>query len=828
MGTIKDYLQGRKQSMLQADEECTQLLEKTQFCIKEYKAFFRDINTYIDPYDIPFWLNQWNDLFKYIDNSKFTNLKIAHNYNMLQNNLKTITSILQSKEDDCNSWNQTYTKSKIQYAHSLICPTEGRDLDDQQLSCIVMDAKNSLVVAGAGTGKTTAIIGKIKYLLKTNACEPQDILVLSFTNASASEMAERIHKETNATIQAVTFHKLGLNIISEVNQVMPKITTLNLANFIKSLLTLFSRDASFLSKLISLFLYNMDKEKSEFDFTMESEYEEFLQTNPPITLLHENVKSYAEVDIANFLFRNGIKYIYENPYQYDTATPDFGGYVPDFYLPDYDIYIEHYGIDREGKVAPYFKGKDGKDASECYNESIRWKRETHKKYGTKMIEVFYYEKIEGKLLNTLESNLKAMEVTFNPLDNKTLWENILKENDSILDGLAQLIDTIINLIKSNAYTWDIVISKNKEAAPYQRFKNHLLLEIVAPIYSAYCKTLADNHEIDFNDMINQATQYIQSNKYLHQYKYVIVDEYQDISMSRFNLIKSMRDQKFFRLFCVGDDWQSIYRFTGSDIGFILNFTKYWGPTEESRIETTYRFSRSLIEISGAFIMQNPKQIRKHLQSKNNNDRFALDIIEGYTSKNTIDFMVQKLDTLPQKSSVYFIGRNNFDIDLLKQSPSLTFNYDNAAESKVVQYSERQDLQMQFVTAHKSKGLQADYVFIINNRNNRMGFPSKMQDHPIIDLFLGFNDNYEYSEERRLFYVALTRAKQKVWLLVETANKSVFTRELESKWKPEIKAEFFTCPDCGGRLIKRTNKNGDSFLGCSNYGTKGCMYTRNIK
>jgi len=479
-------------------------------------------------------------------------------------------------------------------------------------------------------------------------------------------MAERILAETGATIQALTFHKLGKNIITKVDHVTPNITNINMGDFIKEQLNKLTKDVAYFSRIINFFVYSHDREKSDFDFASEIEYKEFLETNPPITLKHENVKSYAELDIANFLFKNDISYEYEKPYEHDTATLEFGRYLPDFYLPDYGIYIEHYGIDRNGNVAPYFKGKNGKSASECYNESIKWKLETHEKHGTKLIESFYYEKTEGNFLILLKSKLLAEGVILHPVNNETLWEVITRDNKSILDGLSQLIGTIINLIKSNAYEWEYVVRKSHEIVSYAKYKNLLLLEIIHPIYSAYCKVLIDNHEIDFNDMINQATQYIQCSKYKHPYKYVIVDEYQDMAMSRYRLLKSMRDQSFFRLFCVGDDWQSIYRFTGSNIGFLLNFIDYWGPTEQSRIETTYRFSKSLIEISGAFVMQNPKQIRKNLVSKNNDNQFALGYIEGYTLRNAVDFMLQKLDTLPLNSSVFFIGRNNFDIDSIKQ------------------------------------------------------------------------------------------------------------------------------------------------------------------
>ncbi len=130
--------------------------------------------------------------------------------------------------------------------------------------------------------------------------------------------------------------------------------------------------------------------------------------------------------------------------------------------------------------------------------------------------------------------------------------------------------------------------------------------------------------------------------------------------------------------------------------------------------------------------------------------------------------------------------------------------------------------MSFLTAHKSKGLQADYVFIINNKDSRMGFPSKIQDAPILSLLLDNDEQYPHAEERRLFYVALTRAKKKAYILTVQGHESEFARELKNEYRNELKNERFECPLCGGQLIKKSGPYG-AFLGCSNYQTKGCTY-----
>ncbi|MCC8196476.1 MAG: ATP-binding domain-containing protein [Ruminococcus sp.] len=206
--------------------------------------------------------------------------------------------------------------------------------------------------------------------------------------------------------------------------------------------------------------------------------------------------------------------------------------------------------------------------------------------------------------------------------------------------------------------------------------------------------------------------------------------------------------------------------------------------------------------------------------------FPVGEIEGYKDNYAIDFALERLNDLPKDSTVFFIGRYSFDVKLLEDNSQLTCNYNNTSGFVDVVYKPRSDLKMSFLTAHRSKGLQADYVFIINNKNDKMGFPSKIQDSPLINLLLENSDQYPYAEERRLFYVAMTRAKKKVFLVTVNGRKSEFVRELTEQYGKEIRQERFTCPLCGGQLKIRKGPYGE-FFGCSNYHSQGCTYKRKI-
>ncbi len=826
MNPFKRLQEKYKQRIAFRDQQCQDLLNMVNRAISNMDSFLNSSDFSLDVQQGEKIYSENSTLLYTIKAININKFKRAPAYLALNYNFELLKIKHTGFLNSVRKQNDNIARKRMAEAYRLLGNVEGRRLDEQQMICILKEAHNHLVIAGAGTGKTTTIVGKIKYLLKTSNCRPEKILVLSFTNASANEMKERIREETGYPIEASTFHKLGRNIISECNGVAPKITGIDLYKFIKEKLSVYMKQPEYQNLLATYLLYHGIPVKSEFDFSDENEYNEFLEANPPITLKNERVKSYGELDIANFLAQNGIQYQYEMEYPVDTRTSKYAQYYPDFFLPEYDLYIEYFGINRQGEVPSYFRSTHGKSASQEYRESMEWKRQLHREYGSVMIECFAYDKFEGELLSVLEKQLKEHGVSFEPVPAQALLDELSAGGDSLIDGFIKLAETVIKHIKSNRIDASQLRGMIQTNMNYTA-SEHTILSLIEPLLKAYNEALAVNDEIDFIDMINIATQYVSDGKYRHDYSYVIIDEYQDISKGRFALIKAMRDQKDFDLFCVGDDWQSIYRFTGSDIGFILNFGRYWGAAEISKIETTYRFSQQLVDISGRFIMQNPSQVRKNIRGNLTVNSFPLGEICGYTETNLVDFLVVRLIELPENCSVFFIGRYDFDINYIKDSPDFTCKYDNAGGKTVVVFARRKDLQIEFLTAHRSKGLQADYVFILNNMRSYMGFPSKMQDAPILRLFLDNCDNYQYAEERRLFYVALTRAKVKVILLTLAGKESEFVAEMRSAYAPEMKTEAFACPRCGGRLIKQNGIYGE-FFGCSNYRTKGCEFKRNIR
>ena len=769
-------------------EECNDLILRTEEALSYWKELLEDQDRFIDPYVEEKWMTDHEDLKVKLGRSKVLHYRKTGNYSGLISVKKEFQQFQEERKSKIEEHNKQMLKSAMPKARMLLENVEGKKLDQQQMECIIKDVHNHLVIAGAGTGKTTTVVGKVKYLLQMKKYKAEDFLVLSFTNASALEMKERIRKETGENIEVSTFHKLGLQIIKTVDNVMPNITKLGLRNFIKDQIQKNMESPSYLFMLDSYLIYNKVPSKSEFEFKTDKEYQEYLTLNPPVTFKNEQVKSYGEMDIANFLLQNGIDYVYEKSYKYDTRTVDHGQYHPDFYLPELDLYIEYFGVDRRGKVPDYFKGEDGKSATKVYQDSMKWKKEIHHQNNTKMVECYAYEKFEGNLLEKLKKKLEKEGATVTPRSGKELWEIINQRGNSGLGNLLVLFETLINLMESNGYEIEDVRSKMKVDRNFAT--NEMLLYLIEPIFNAYNQYLKEHQEIDFNDMINDAVRYIRYGRYTNPYKFVIVDEYQDISKSRFELLYALRESSNYDLFCVGDDWQSIYRFAGSDIGFILQFERYWGKSEISKIETTYRFPQQLIDLSGEFIMKNPAQIKKMIRGVQTSSEKPLEEIYGFNEMRAVRKMEESLEKLPINSSVFLLGRYSFDVDILKSSYKFKMRYNRVTGLIDVVYYPRQDLKIQFLTAHKSKGLQADYIFIINNKKYKMGFPSKIQDAPLLEILVEDADIYLYGEERRLFYVALTRAKKKVYLLTIKNQESDFVMEIrkiiQEKYSEEVR------------------------------------------
>jgi DNA helicase-4 len=814
------------------------LLEKKKYKDTKYIINLDQAKDFIDNIqklnDYITWVERDQIKSKYSSARQF--FKNKTNFYKKEETVKTFNSIFEDFDTYIIQYNQNYVNTQKEKLKLYFDNIEQKKLDDQQRTAVITDEYSNLIIAGAGSGKTLTILGKVQYLIEQKNITTDEILLLSFTKKTVDELNERLYK-LNLDVQATTFHKLGYDVIKKFHTDVPAITNENtLSSIIKEYLkTDILADEKALQSYIQYVAcymnipeendnYNslgekIDTEKG-IDFqTLKSKCEPLnIVAKSNLNSIHgEKVKSVEELMIANFLYLNGIEYEYEKPYPFGDIM-----YRPDFFITDYKLYLEHFGVDEHNRakwLSPLHEQK--------YVQEMELKRSTHKTHKTKLLETYSYYNRDNVLLEKLKNILIAENITFKPRDTKDIYTKVSEDDKNFGKEIKKLIESFINLIKSRQLNHDSLMSllseKNKSQNTYMIERQGMFLQFVLPILKKYNQTLKKRNEIDFNDMINKAADTIKNNKPNYTYKYIIIDEYQDISFSRFNLIKGVRDLSGARLICVGDDWQSIYRFAGSDVSLFSNFEKHVGNYEQLLIERTYRNSQSLIDISSKYIQKNPKQISKKPSSNKEPLEDPLNFV--YYKPDEIEEVfineIQKLVSKYDEKSILVLGRHSFDInDLIRLKPDSKIKYIERTDTLEVKGFEK--INIKYLTVHKSKGTEADNVIILNLRNHLLGFPNKMTDDPILSLLLSEEEEYRFAEERRLFYVALTRTKNEVILLVPS-EASLFTEELLTDNNYLLaningKLNITNCPYCktGKLMIRQNSVNGNQFLGCSHY------------
>ena len=651
-------------------------------------------------------------------------------------------------------------------------------LDKQQRRSIVSEEENCLVVSSAGSGKTSSIVGKVKYLTEIKKINPQNILLISYTNKAAAELTERMGI---AGLRGYTFHKLALDIIGQTTGQKPSIYENTDALFVKIYYELLN-DKKFKKSVIEYFIdyqtpeKEWEKRKNERRQQLSEQKEVRLKaTFPDMDGKTVYVRSEQEQKICFALSSLSVKFRYEEPYEHPLVDEMHSQYKPDFSIyfeqggETKRIYLEHFGVDEHGLVPIWFakdRGITYEEANQKYNDGITWKKAAHEKFSTKLLTTssadFHYSDIREKLKTLLE---KA-DVSIQEKTDAELYDMVLPPNSKHEKAFIRLVVTFVTLIKSSCKSVDEVLRQTKNAGDER--STFIIKNIFQPVYKRYIEELANINQIDFTDAILQATDICRSSHPV-KYDYIIVDEFQDISVDRYNFLKVLREgNPPPKLYCVGDDWQSIYRFSGSDMALFNQFSDYFGQTEINKIETTYRFGEPLVSLSSQFIQRNEAQIKKNIHPFNPQVKTELQFCD-YERRDYCNVIGQLVASIPLDKSVFLLGRYSFD------DYYLSFMYKSVKEGNRFFYIIG-DRKIEFLTVHKSKGLEADYVIILQCNKDTYGFPSLVSDDPVLNYVLTKSDQYPYGEERRLFYVAITRAKVKTYILYDRRFPSVFVDE----------------------------------------------------
>jgi DNA helicase IV len=712
---------------------------------------------------------------------------------------------------------ERYVRAELSRWKDFFDTIEAKPLTPEQRLAVVVDEDATLVLAGAGSGKTSVITAKAAYLIKAGIRTPEEILLLAFARDAAKEMSERIGARCGVPVEARTFHALAYDIIGLVEGKKPALADhasddMAFLALIKAILSDLVAAASDVAlTIIGWFARVFDDPREAWDFKTKHAWYSEVERLDLRTLQGERVASFEELQIANWLYCNGVSYEYEPVYERLLPGKGKRVYTPDFRLTESGVYIEHFGVRK-------LRGPDGKERlvtapfvdREAYLEGMAWKRRVHAECGTTLIETYSWERSEGHLLESLAAKL-APHVTLRVRPADEVYDRVVAMGS--IDSFVSVLGTFLRKFKSGGYQIEDCSAKAEQQKLGRRAG--AFLTMFEAVLREYQKRLGDR--IDFEDMVNRATKYVSTGRYRSPFRHILVDEFQDISAGRARLLKALKAQHpDARVFAVGDDWQSIYRFAGSDIHIMRHFGREFGGNfaGESGIHRTIdlgRTFRSVDKIAFAarrFVLRNPAQIDKAVVPAGVAERPAIRVVWARKEttearlREVLSALVATVNSDERKTSVLLLGRYRKTdpgaAALQRRFPGLAISYK---------------------TIHSSKGLEADHVILLRADSGRSGFPSETVDDPLLNLVSPEAEPFENAEERRVMYVAMTRARHTLTILASEARPSGFVKELLAdpaygvEGDTEVQDLTHSCGECGGRLLAMPSADGPIWYRC---------------
>ena len=814
---------------------------------------------------------------------------------------------MQSLDGDITAHNTTYVDRALErdkdYFDDILKQIDPNiQLDEEQRRAVITDDDYCLLVAGAGAGKTTTMAAKVKYLVEKKSIDPGEIIVISYTNKAIGELRDRINKGLGIPAKICTFHAFAYDIVKQFSEEPPEINFSSQQIIFDMLEKSIFHNKQLMRNLVLFLGYYFDLSEDVFKFTDLNQYHlykaaqdfetlrsglgeyikkvEQQRTKKTRSITGEYLRSMQEVQIANFLYLNGLDYEYERVYPFGSPSRN-KKYTPDFYISqgEHSVWLEHYALSESGYNSLFTPQQ-----RQRYFRAISDKRRLHKTNKTTLLETWSFYTDRRPLLDHLKEVLENEGFILKPRNLEEVYKKIVETGkDKYIYKLIIFMMKFIEQYKTTGYDdGGFAILRERTDNP----RTLLFLDIAEQVYHHYQSVLKQRNQIDFADMINDAHFYLQEierQNVMLPYKYIIIDEFQDIARQRFNLTKRLSQITQAKVVAVGDDWQSIYAFSGSDITLFTRFLELMGAGTELKITHTYRNSQELIDIAGGFVQRNTSQIRKQLISpKHLENPIVLEVFDDSVKPmerlaDTIEHIIGEiLSEYGEQSSILLIGRYNYDMYKLYRT-----NRFSELPGGAIRSEKYPNAKITFMTAHSSKGLGYDNVILINMFEGKFGFPCQIEDDPIIKLVTYEDNSMPFAEERRLFYVAMTRTKNRVYIAAPKTKPSRFLVELIKDFNiPHddelnmqvvdlfnlrcpvcgfpLKYEFnknyglnlwictneaelcdfmtndrthmhdiLKCPKCtdGYLIVKKNPKNGDIFYGCTNYlnEEKKCTY-----
>ena len=711
--------------------------------------------------------------------------------------------------------NEQFIQERIQ-KYDYLFQKSSFPLDNSQKRAIVTDDTHNLVVAGAGSGKTEVLITRAAYLTEREPDKvgAKKILILAYQNKAAGEVKKRLNERFGIDdVEIRTFHSLGKKILEEgcrnSEKEIPKLKfegsnfEQEFSSYVDNLFNLRKTDGDFQKKIIEYMkFYHDDKViKSKDDFEEKEEFYKYMMNLTYTTIDGTKVKSEAERAILNFFIShnlNGetIRIFYEHPAQWMAYTDVNGNSKipkPDFFFPDYDIYLEHWAVDKDGEVPDWFGGKN---ASEKYRIGMERKIEKfaqQDKYS--LVETTYYEfkerSLEKTLIEKMTKKLKAKypekDFEFTPIAYEKLIDRLNEGCKASIKGLSFNIGRFITIAK----TYNLSPKKIEQRLLNERWssKQKMFANIALDVYETYETKLRNENKIDFSDMINLAVKELKENQEIckDSFSQILIDEYQDISAQRYELIRElMKKNNGCKLFCVGDDWQSIMGFSGSNLDYFVNFHDYFDHPAKTDLSVNYRSCKSIVDTGAEIIKYNKgAQIEKDTLASNSAEnpikvyiykQKASHMYYSQVAKHCVDSIKQYLDGGYEPKDILLLSR--IGKNPLMQNKLM--EYANSLNVPISFDGAKNPNKIPFMTVHKSKGLQAKVVFLFNVVEGLYGFPCELENPDIFEPATLSRKRDRYEEERRLFYVAVTRAMNDLIIYTKKGSVSKFIYEIENK------------------------------------------------
>lgn len=718
--------------------------------------------------------------------------------------------------------NQEHTDKELVASKWLLSKVEKLPLNDEQAKAVICFDNRVQVAASAGSGKTSTMVAKAAYAIDRGFFQPKEIVMLAFNKDAAEELAQRAEqsftrlKMDNVKVRAKTFHRLGLAIIGYATKKKPRVPDwvvkekLAFKKLEELVDHLKDNSVAFRSRW-DLFRLVFGRDLPEFK-SMKAPPKAGSKSGRIIPIQGDPVKSLEECMIANWLHYNGVEYLYERPYEHDTATETHSQYHPDFFYPAIGLYHEHFAFNEHGQPPAHFEG---------YLQEAMWKRAQHRARGTQLIETTSHQIRDNTWVEHLTRELTSRGIKLDPNPDRPVPEGRQPPLSAL--KLIGLIRTFIAHVKSNCLKEQDLLARVEEL-PSGLFKHRyrMFLDILWPVMKAWDAELKRVGGLDFEDMLVQAAEHVEQGRCVPNFRLVMADEFQDASRARARLCRALVSPPGRHFFAVGDDWQSINRFAGADVSVMTDFKDFFGSGQLLKLEQTFRCPQALCDVSSQFVSKNPVQLPKTVYSKTPAVGPALRAVMVRGAQEIGPAIVHFLEGLVAGLMDGSIPKANDR--LIKVCILGRYNDEEAYVPGNWQARFGRFIQVSFLSVHRSKGTEADYIILpaMVSVKRRRSFPSTMTDDPVLGLVMPKGDSYLFAEERRLFYVALTRARRTVVMYTVQNQVSVFLKELVQDSALQVEdiqgraLRLYPCPSCNiGDLILRDGKNG-KFLTCNNF------------